>query len=238
MEFIICGIAKRKRKLKFPSPTSRPSRDNFILHLQLRGRLRFFQFESRYLDSYTFIHGHFARAVADGLHPRAETGIEGRPVHAHRAIVGRRGELRHRARPLVLRAAQRVSVCRRPFDDGALQGSRGLARLDGRGAVGFVEADAPLHRRAVGGDEAGRFQRGHQSGQGRGRGHRGAFAHSCCAALEWRHEFHAGHRQCDGVAGGVKGSGGEVADGTGEMIAETISYLSNPGCSLIQRLAF
>src|SRR5665213_2590095 len=96
----------------------------------------------------TFPHGHTPRAVAHRIYFVAQTGTQGRPVHAHRAIVRRRGKSGHRARPHVFRAAEPFSLCRRASDDRALQGSRRPARPDGRGARGFVEAHAPLPRRA------------------------------------------------------------------------------------------
>src|SRR5665213_2519689 len=54
----------------------------------------------------TFPHGHTPRAVAHRIYFVAQTGTQGRPVHAHRAIVRRRGKSGHRARPHVFRAAE------------------------------------------------------------------------------------------------------------------------------------
>ena len=64
-------------------------------------------------------------------------------------------------------------------------------------------------------DEAGRLQHRHQSRQGCRRGHRGTSAHPRRAALERRHQLHAGAGEHPGLAAGVERSGGEAAGGTG-----------------------
>ena len=76
-------------------------------------------------------------------------------------------------------------------------------------------------------DETGWFQYRHQSRQGCRRGRRGPFAHPHRAALEWRHEFHAGAGKHKSSAAGIGRTGRKTSHGTGKVIlmaSETLHF--------------